>query len=208
MLEKEIEELKLPNLFEFNNGNKVKTVEDWKIRREEIKEILCKEEYGDLVKNKHFPISSEIVLEDDKYCGAKFVYREVMLTINLENEKFSFPLRMSIPKQSKPCPAFLYLSFYPEFPNKYLPVEEICDNGFAVISVCYEEISSDDSDFENGLSKYFFKNEESRNFGKIALWAYAAMHVMDYIVTLPEIDKENIAIVRTFKTWKNSFTCK
>lgn len=198
MLEKEIEKLKLPDLFQFNNGDKVKTVEDWEKRRKEIKEILCNEEYGNLVKSKHFPINYEIISEDDKYCGAKFIYREVLLTIDLEFGKYSFPLRIAIPKKVSPCPAFLYLSFHTEFPNKYLPVEEICDNGFAVISVCYKEISSDDCDFENGLSKYFFKDEKSRDFGKIGLWAYTAMHVMDYIVTLPEIDKENIAIVRSF----------
>ena len=194
MLEEELEKLKLPELLKYNN-NTICNIDEWKKRREEIKDILCREEYGDLVKYKHVPITYEILKEDDKYCGAKFIYRHVLIKMHLDNGEYSFPLRISIPKTNKKCPAFLALSFYPEFPNKFLPVEEICDNGFAVVSVCYTEISSDDSDFENGLSKFFFKNEQSRNFGKISLWAYAAMHVMDYMQTIQEIDKENVAIV-------------
>lgn len=195
MLKEEIDSLRLPKLLEFNNGNYVKNIEEWEKRREEIKEILCQEEYGDLIKNKHVPITYELIEENDKYCGAKFIYREILLTLHLEQGEYSFPVKISIPKQEVLCPAFLHISFFDEFPNQYLPVEEICDNGFAVISFCYTDITSDDNDFNNGLSKNFFNNENSRSFGKISLWAWAASHVMDYMYHIPEIDKENIAIV-------------
>ena len=46
-------------------------------------------------------------------------------------------------------------------PDWYLPVEEIIDKGFAVLSFCYKDITSDDKDFTNGLAKVFFENGEN-----------------------------------------------
>lgn len=195
MIEEELKERKLPELLKFNNGGMVKNKEDWENRRKEIKKILNEEEYGYFPKE-HVPISVQILEEDiNGYCGGTAIFRKILLTLNFEKEKFSFPVQISIPKKDKPCPAFLYISFYDSFPNKYLPVEEISDGGFAVISFCYKDITLDNNDFTNGLSKFFYKNENQRDFGKILLWSWAAMHVMDYIQTLDGIDKDNIAIV-------------
>lgn len=116
------------------------------------------------------------------------------LTLHIENNNFSFILKLSIPKENHSIKTFLYISFYSEFPNQYLPVEEICDRGFSVVQFCYTDITSDDEDFENGLSKFFYIDEKHRDFGKISIWAWAASHVVDYITQIPEIDKENIAI--------------
>lgn len=190
-----LESLNLPNVLQFNNGKYVTNITEWKKRREEIKQILLNEEYGHIITKPHVPITFETIKEDDKYCGAKFTYKEVKLTLHIGNEKYSFPIILSIPKDEQPLKTFLYLSLQSEFPNKYLPVEEICDNGFAVVQLYYADITSDDDDFENGLSKYFFNDENSRNFGKISIWAWAACHVMDFMQNIQEIDKNNIAIV-------------
>lgn len=214
MIREEIENRNLPELFEFNNGNRVQSIDDWEKRRDEIKKILSEEEYGFFPKS-HVPISVKVLEEDsDRYCRGRVIYKRVLLTLNFGSEEFSFPVCIAIPKQSRPCPAFLYVSFYDSFPNKYLPVEEICDQGFAVVSFCYEDVTSDNDDFSNGLSKFFselittnkadgltvrnvspYSNDEKRNFGKILVWSWAAMHVMDYIESVDGIDKDNVAIV-------------
>lgn len=195
MIKEELEKRGLPELLKFNNGKEVKNKEDWEKRKNEIKKILNEEEYG-YFPEKHVPISIELLDEDaERYCRGTAIYRKVLLTLNFNEEKLSFPINIAIPKKHKPCPAFLYISFDNLFPNKYLPIEEICDQGFAIISFCYEDITLDNNDFSDGLSKFFYKNEKNRNFGKILLWSWAAMHVMDYIETLDEIDKENVAIV-------------
>ncbi len=194
MENKSIDRLLLPDVLKFNNGKEVISLEDWNLRKEEIKEIISKEEYG-YFPNKHYKISSKIIKEDENYCGGTAIYREVLLTIHMDDD-FSFGIKVAIPKSKDKCKAFIYLDFYNTFPNKNLPVNEILDNGFAVISVYYQDITSDNDDFTNGLSKYFNLYEgKNRNFGKIGIWAFACMHVMDYIKTLNEIDKENVAIV-------------
>lgn len=195
MIKEELEKRRLPELLKFNNGKTVKNKEEWKKRKNEIKKILQEEEYG-YFPEKHLPITMKLLEEDTKkYCRGTVIFKKVLLTLNDKEETYSFPVNIAIPKQSIPCPAFLYISFYNSFPNKYLPVEEVCDQGFAVISFCYEDVASDDNDFSNGIGKFFTIDEKQRNFGKILLWSWAAMHVMDYIETLDEIDKENVAIV-------------
>lgn len=194
MLEKELEKRELPELLKLNNDTAIKSLMDWEKRKNEIRELLSMEEYG-YFPEKHVPISIEVLEEDDKYCRRTAIFRKILLTLHLKDGKFSFPVKMSIPYKNKVSPAFLYISFYDEFPNKYLPVEEICDQGFAVVSFCYKDVTSDDNDFSNGLSKFFYKENEKRNFGKILLWSWAASHVMDYMQGIPQIDKEKIAIV-------------
>lgn len=195
ILDKTIEELKLPNVLQFKDGKYVTNITEWEKRREEIKQILVKEEYGNIILKPHVPISFETIKEDDKYCGAKFIYKEINLTLHIDNNIFTFPIKMSISKENQPLKTFLYISFYTEFPNQYLPVEEICDRGFAVVQFCYTDITSDDENFNNGLSKYFYIDEKHRDFGKISIWAWVASHVMDYLNEVSEIDTDNIAIV-------------
>lgn len=194
MIKEELEKRKLPELLKFNDGSVVKNKDEWEKRRSEIKNILSEEEYGYFPKQ-HVPISVKLLEKDLQYCGGTATFQRILLTLNFDKELFSFPVSIAIPNKNKPCPAFLYISFYDTFPNKYLPVEEICNQGLAVISFDYQKITKDNNDFSDGLSNFLYKNEKERRYGKILIWSYAAIHVMDYIETLNEIDKENIAIV-------------
>lgn len=203
MIKEDLENRNLPNFFKFNNNELVKNEKDWENRKSEIKQILCNEEYGYFPEN-HVPITTKLLNEDIHYCGGNATLKKLLLTMHLKQGTFSFPINIAIPKNIVPCPAFLYISFYREFPNKYLPVEEICDKNFAVISFCYEDVSSDNDDFSNGLSYFFNIDNNNRNFGKILIWSWAAMHIMDYIQTLPEVNKDNIAIVGHSKLGKTA----
>ncbi len=82
------------------------------------------------------------------------------------------------------------INFNNNVPNKYMPTEEIVDNGFACLSFCYEDITSDDGDMTNGLAGILFENGERKDYdaGKIALWAWAAHRIMDYAQTRTELD--------------------
>lgn len=192
MIREALEIRNLPDVFQFNGGGKVTSREDWEKRRIEIKQLLCREEYGGFPE-KHIPIEVETVSEDQNYCGGTAVLKNIRCTLNFGEKTFPLPITLALPKREAACPAFLYLDFNREFPNKYLPVEEICDQGFAVASLYYQSVTSDDGDLSNGLSGLY--NQEGRKqYGKLALWSWAAMHVMDYLQTVAEIDKSHIAI--------------
>jgi len=59
-----------------------------------------------------------------------------------------------------------------------------------LFSFCYEDVTSDDHDFTNGLAGVIFGGRERKvdECGKIAMWAWAASRIMDYAETLPSLD--------------------
>ena len=190
----ELETRKLPDLLRFNDGSKVVSKKDWEKRKEEIEKILCEDEYGFFPKE-YLKIATNNIKSELDYCGGKATFNKEELTLYNNNFKFKFPINVAIPNDDKNHPVFVYIDFYNEFPNKNLPVEEILDNGFAIVSFCYKDITSDDNNFQDKLCKYFQSKEEKNSFGKIMVWSFAAMHVIDYVSKLAKIDSNNIAIV-------------
>ena len=63
------------------------------------------------------------------------------------------------------------------------------DNGFAVFSFCYNDVTMDNGDFTDGLAGVLFENgqRKANDPGKIAMWAWAAHRVMDYAQTLGDV---------------------
>ncbi len=57
----------------------------------------------------------------------------------------------------------------------------------------YESVTKDNADFSDGLARYL-RGSGGSAAGKIAVWAWAAMRVMDYLQTLPTVDKKNIGV--------------
>ena len=57
-----------------------------------------------------------------------------------------------IPKAGRPCPCVVYPSFTPYAAAGYQPIEEIVDQGFALAVFCYEDVTRDNEDFNDGLA--------------------------------------------------------
>ena len=78
-----------------------------------------------------------------------------------------------------------------------MPTEEIIDAGYATLTFCYKDVTSDDGDFTNGLAGVVYPDgtKDDDRCGKIGLWAWAAMAVMDYALTLPELDHAKISVI-------------
>ena len=66
-----------------------------------------------------------------------------------------------------------------------------------MLHFCYQDVTSDDGDFTNGLAGMIYPDEKrgKTQCGKIGLWAWAAGRVMDYACTVPEIDHDRIGVV-------------
>lgn len=161
-------------------------------RQNEIRKLLCEKEYG-LIPKKPDHMSVEI-LDESVFCAGKATLRHLMFHFELDGNTFSFPAMSAIPKSEKKVPAFVYIRF--SFQHKYFPLEEICESGFAVFSFCYADVTSDDGNFKDKCAKYLLKSRrKSCASGKIAMWAWAAMRVMDYVSVTDEIDHDNVAVV-------------
>ena len=197
MLNEMIESLELPKLLEFEDGSPVTSVEDWHRRREEILDLLCEEEYGLRPLD---PLSVSVMtnkIDENAYAG-KVLEQHLMLSAELENGIFSFPLKIFIPKLIENPMPIVYIAFRPDVPDKYLPIEEITDGGFAVATFCHNHVAVDEEDhFVGGLAGLLKKGDKraGNDTGKLMMWAWAASRVVDYLETRDDIDHKNIAVM-------------
>ena len=190
-----LKERNLPPLLVMKDGTEVKTPEDFEKRREEIKTLLQEKEYG-IMPPRPDHMRVEIVDEYANYAAGRGVLRTLKLIFELGEKEFSFIAHSITPKSEGPHPAFVHINFYPEIPNRYQPTESIINRGYAIFTFNYKDVASDNDDFTNGIAPYLVKSRRrSNSTSKICLWAWAAMRMMDYIEALPEIDKDNVAVI-------------
>lgn len=159
----------------------------WERRKAEIKELFQNEIYG------HFPkkLTPSIKTEEREInFASKARWESVYFTF--ENDKGTHTVKtdLILPRGKTSIPVFLSIGFSADVPNKYLPIEEIIDNGFGVFHFCYENVTKDNNDFSDGLASLF-----EGDFGKITLWAYMASQCMDYLCTRDEVDTTRVAII-------------
>lgn len=193
MLKELLKQRKIASVWDhFENANPVA----WSIERKAIIDLLCQEEYGFIPCASSKP-SYEVLETDHSFCAGKVTLSKVILTTQFENRVFSFPFYASVPNGNGRYPFFVYLSFQDHMPDKYIPIEEICDHGFAVLSFCYSDIASDDNDFSSALAGAIYggKARSGDDCGKIAMWSWAASRVMDYAQTLSNLDLTKAAVI-------------
>lgn len=167
--------------------------------REEIVTLLLSEEYGFLPPKPEEVFVTEVET-DERFGGGKALLKTLRMTLKTENGPFSFPLYYAVPAAAyegtaAPVPCIIHINFRPDVPDRYMPTEELLDNGYAVLSFGYEDVTSDDADFTNGLAGIIFKHGHNEgDCGKIALWAWTTLAVFEYALTLPELNKARISI--------------
>ena len=166
--------------------------------KRELVDLLLREEYGYLPPAPDSVEVETVSVEKSGWFAGKAVYSHLMFHCKGSFGEFSFPVQYVCPKveEKKKLPAFVHINFHSQLPNRFQPTEEIIDHGYALLHFCYEDISSDDGDFTNGLAGVVYPNgkREARQCGKIGLWAWAALRVIDYAMTLPELDSCHISV--------------
>lgn len=165
--------------------------------REEMLEILQREEYGYIIP---LPQKLEFTVEENtvnNFCAGKARLNKITAHCKINGKEFSFPFYASIPTEEGKHPFFVHVNFRDCVPDLYQPTEEIIDSGFAILSFCYKDVTSDDNDFTNGLAGVLYENGErgERDAGKITMWAWACQRVLDYAYTRSDIFDLDTAIV-------------
>ncbi len=179
--------------------------------RDEMLDILQKEEYGYLPPKPDsisFRIQEEPLSDYLKNtCAGKAELNRVFADVSLNGKHFEIPFYSVIPKGKTNVPFFVCINFYGDLFNRYFPVEEIVDNGFAVMHLCYTEVTKDNDDFTDGLASVIYADGKRgpSSPGKIALWAWAAQRVLDYAYTLPELNHGSAAVCGHSRLGKTAF---
>ncbi|MDI6618772.1 MAG: alpha/beta hydrolase [Clostridiales bacterium] len=197
MLQEMVDSLQLPKLLKFNDGSLVTSAEDWQKRRKEILDILCEEEYG-LRPPKPFKVTAMLNSINEIAYAGKIIEQHLILSADMGNKIFSFPVNIFVPKFVKKPMMIVYIAFRPDLPDRYLPIEEITDEGFAIATFCYNDVAADREDhFIGGLAGLLKKKGDrtSNDTGKLMMWAWAASRVVDYLETRNDIDQKNIAVM-------------
>ena len=175
MLQEMIEKLALPAL---------KT-------REEMFAMLEELEFGALPpkpENLRFTVEKEVAIP--KFCAGKAICSRILVECTVNGKEYSFPFHATIPTKEGKHPFFVMPNFRPDIPDRHQPTEEIVDRGFAILSFCYQDVTTDNDDFTNGLAGILYPDGIRHNptdCGKISMWAWAAMRLMDYAQTRSDV---------------------
>ena len=80
--------------------------------------------------------------------------------------------------------------------NGHWPVPMLMERGHAVSGFYATEAHPDDGNFCEGLAAIFgtAKERKENEWGVLAVWSFAASCVLDYLLTLPEIDGNKIGV--------------
>ena len=194
-IKERLSELNVPSLFS-SFGKDIKTKEDFEALKPEIKKLLEEEEYGCFPPK---PDSVEVELtEENKRCFAgKGANKQYKLRAGVYGQTVEFVFSAAIPFiKDKKIPVFVNIAFN-RTPNFRQPTEEIIDRGYAVFTMCYNDATTDNGDFENDVAKVLCPDRTAPNAtGKIAMWSWCAMRVIDYIYTQPEIfDLDKVCVI-------------
>lgn len=185
----------LPDLFTFADGTPV-TPETAAARQKELLEILQKEVYGTLPPAPAF-VSGEVVSEGKKtdFAG-KAERKQLRITFGSGEKTFSFPVTLVLPRKAERPPFAVIINFRPAVPDDYIPAEELVDRGIGFAAFCYEDVSADTDDFSAGFAGVLTGGSPRTDTspGKIAMWAYCASRVLDYVLENVEIDTEKVAV--------------
>ena len=126
--------------------------------REEMLAILFSEEYGYMPK---LPDELSFAVEEVKpscNCGGRAEESKITVSGKIDGREFSFPFYAVIPKAEGSYPFFVHINFRDSRPDRYMPTEELIDEGFAVLSFCYNDVTMDNNDFTDGLAGLLYEN--------------------------------------------------
>lgn len=167
------------------------------LTREEMIDIMQREVFG-YVPKVDFKISvSEPVSEYNRYAIYTVEHSYVTMTVETERGSHSFRVDRLLHTDGKKRPTVILNNFHPIYASRYFPMEELTESDVDFISCAYTDVSSDDRDFSNGLAPLLLPNGQDTDTtcGKIGIWAWANMRLVDYALTLPSTDPDNIGVM-------------
>lgn len=142
--------------------------------RAKQKQLIQDIEYGaypaDLME-----VSGKICEEETIFDG-KAILRRVELTLTGKRGAYTFPVSVMLPLRSTPVASFVFISFSELSKTSDLPLQEMCERGYALFSFACGSITSDEDRFDDGLLPYFADQVAiaDHKVGKMAIWAYAS----------------------------------
>ncbi|MBT7304509.1 MAG: hypothetical protein HN849_33560 [Victivallales bacterium] len=180
----------LPNLFRFEDGREVRTVADWRKRRQELAESIVNIEYGGLP-----PTPSGVTGEplhshkEARFGDAQFTQYRI---VNDDDPSFHFRLDVLVPAGKGPFPVVLNGDGCWRFVTDELTMD-ILQRGFILAQFSRVAVAPDiyNSDRTTGL----YRSYPESTFGALAAWAWGYHRCVDFLLTLGSVRPDAIAVV-------------
>ena len=175
----------LPNPFLMNSGKCVATIEEWRQRREEIRELVLKYQYG------HVPPSpGNVVLYSERkpqvLNDGRTLFRHIRLKMG-PGQKLRMRLYLYLPQEvTGPCPTVLRVGLDAG------PSRQINERG--CIYACYQHQDLDPDREGRDVVGPAQKAYPDYDWGDIAVWAWGASRALDFLLTLPEVHPDQVIV--------------
>ncbi len=213
----------LPDPLVMQDGTKVATKEDWLLKRApELRALFQHYMYGTRPGTLH-GVEGKIIREDKAALGGKATLREVEVNCGLAAPVHLLVVIPN--HREKPAACFLGMNFRGNYqllpdPQIKLPqgwtrekptdelrgkevdtwnIEQSIDRGYAVATFYSADVVPDDKDLaETALQKFRENGSAERgpsDTATIMAWSWGFSRMLDYLLTVPEIDGQRVAVV-------------
>jgi hypothetical protein len=198
----------LPDPFIFNNGTRVSTIQEWELRRNEIKSLLQSIEYG-TIPGRPDAIHATRVNNETVENGTKDT---IILSITPFNATptvvFNFTIWTYTPNKSESHPVIIKVDT--EGNGSQFPITAL-NRGYMYVCFNYTELDPDTKGYDlAGPAQAAYSNY---SWGSLGVWAWGASRVVDYLVgenwveiphEKPDVDPANLIITGHSRKGKTS----
>src|SRR5688572_21298830 len=196
----------LPDVLKSSTGELIKDANSWKIkRRPEILKLFEDHVYGQLPRELD---STNFVVKKSgsKVLNKKAHLKEVTITTWKNGKHVEIHLTLLVPdKRIGPAPTFLLINNRDKLltnPHKdsssdFWPAEMMIDSGYGIAAFHVSDAAPDRPEhYHKGVLQLYPSQLKAGNGMKaIGAWAWAAMIIMDYFESDPNIDSKKIVLV-------------
>ena len=207
----------VPDPLLFMDGSAVQTEDDFAKRRDEVLTLFSEYVYGPIPTD-GYSCTFTVVEEGDALNGAAY-RRQIRMLITTDLDDLETYILMYTPKAASNTPVIVGLNYSGNhivlaepaiMPSRYstlsgdameasrgkdtssIPVETAIANGYAVCTLCYNDISVDSRErYREDLIALF----DEQNMGSLSAWAFAMSRYVDYLETVETIDPDRIVFV-------------
>ena len=177
----------LPELMLLHDGDVVRTLDQWTVRREELRQIMLHYQYGSMPPRPD-RVSAVNWVRRDHESGKGHVES---LTLRIESKQQPHPLDMRllafVPPGEGPFPVIIREEGTLNG-NDFVPT--LLDHGYMFIEYARHDLDPDRKGVE-GVAQQAYPDHD---WATLAVWAWGGMRVVDYLETRADVDIDRIAI--------------
>lgn len=171
-----------------DDGTRVRTTEGWARRREEILSIVQHYEYGTLPPPPK-QVRGVLLVEHSPRKLVPSLHRQYRIECAVGSGSVAFTVDLLVPKGDGPFPVIVRGDWCWRTVSNEI-ANEVLGRGYALAEFNRCEVAPDRPGRETGI----YLACPDGDYGALAAWAWGFHRVIDFLVTLPCIDRERIAV--------------